>query len=186
MANGLRPRVRSRADLDAYLRASGKDGSAPPVTEDVESYAVGYGKPPRHTQFKPGQSGNPRGRPKAPTAFDDLIEKELSQLVTVREGDQSRRLPKRTVIVKQVVKKAMEGEDRALRSLLTLIGAAKTDKEKAAATGEADPDAPLTKIERSILAEYEAQVREKILQEQEHRAKQLAFIAAKPLKEKET
>ncbi len=84
----------------------------------------------------------------------------------MREGDQARRLPKRSVIVKQVVKRAMEGEDRALRSLLTLIGTAKSERQQAAATGEADPDAPLTKTEERILAEYEAQLREKILQEQ--------------------
>ena len=102
----------------------------------------------------------------------------------MREGDQARRLPKRSVIVKQVVKKAMEGDDRALRSLLTLVSAAKTDKQKAAATGEADPDEPLNKTERKILAEYEAQLREKILQEQEHRAKQSASTTAKPSKER--
>lgn len=174
-----KPRVRRLADLDACLQDSDRAGSVPPATEDVESYAVGYGKPPRHTQFRPGQTGNPRGRPKAPRAFDELIEKELSQLVTVREGDQSRRLPKRTVIVKQLVKKAMEGEDRALRSLLMLIGAAKTEKQRAAAIGEADSDAPLTKIERSILAEYEAQLREKILQEQEQEAEQSKSINLK-------
>ncbi len=184
MENSPPPRVRRRADLDACRQDSDRAGSDPPDTEDTDSYAVGYGKPPRQTQFKPGRSGNPRGRPKTPTAFDDLIEKELSQLVTVREGDQARRLPKRSVIVKQVVKKAMEGDDRALRSLLTLLSAAKTERQKAAATGEADPDAPLNKTERKILAEFEAQVREKILQEQRDEAMQSTSTTAKPMKEK--
>ncbi len=127
MANRPPPRVRHRSDIDGCPQDSDRAGSDPP-SDDADSYAVGYGKPPRQTQFKPGQSGNPRGRPKSPTAFDDLIEKELSQLVTVREGDRARRLPKRSVIVKQVVKKAMEGEDRALRSLLTLLGSAKAER----------------------------------------------------------
>ena len=180
------PRRRLRKDFDAGLRASEPTGSHPPPPEEADGYAVGYRKPPRHTQFKPGQSGNPRGRPKAPKSFDELIEKELAQLVTVREGDRAQRLPKRTVIVKQVVKKAMEGEDRALRSLLTLIGAAKTEKQQAAAKGEADPDAPLTNTEKGILAEYEAQLREKILQERENRAKRSVSASPKPIKEKET
>ena len=137
MANRPPRRVRHRADLDACLQDTDKVGFNPPATEDADSHVVGYGKPPRQSQFKPGRSGNPRGRPKNPTAFDELIEKELSQLVTVREGDQARRLPKRSVIVKQVVKKAMEGEDRALRSLLTLLSTAKTEKQKSAASGKA-------------------------------------------------
>ena len=185
MAERRPPRIRRRAELDACLVDSERAGRETSPPEDRDSYEVGYGKPPRHTRFKPGQSGNPRGRPKSPKAFDDLIEKELDELVTVREGDRARRLPKRRVIVKQVVMKAMEGEDRALRSLIFLLTTAKTERQKAVETGEANPDLPLTKTEKSILAEYEAQVREKILQEQEQRAKQPASVTAKPLKEPE-
>jgi hypothetical protein len=36
----------------------------PPAKGDSGDYQVGYGKPPKHTQFKPGKSGNPQGRPK--------------------------------------------------------------------------------------------------------------------------
>jgi hypothetical protein len=32
--------------------------------DEPNNYHVGYGRPPRHTQFKPGRSGNPAGRPK--------------------------------------------------------------------------------------------------------------------------
>ena len=185
MANRPPRRVRHRADLDACLQDTDKVGFNPPATEDADSHVVGYGKPPRQSQFKPGRSGNPRGRPKNPTAFDELIEKELSQLVTVREGNQARRLPKRSVIVKQVVKKAMEGEDRALRSLLTLLSTAKTEKQKSAASGKADPDAPLTKTERKILAEYETQVREKILQEQQLAANQPTSTTGKDMEDED-
>ena len=31
---------------------------------DQIGYEVGYGRPPQHTQFRPGQSGNPAGRRK--------------------------------------------------------------------------------------------------------------------------
>ena len=171
------PRVRRQADLEARTQDPDSSSPDPPTTEseDSGSHGVGYRKPPRHTQFKPGQSGNPRGRPKNPTAFDELMEKELGQIVTVREGDQARRLSKRSVIVKQVVKKAMEGEDRALRSLLTLLSSAKGEKQKSTATDDADHgSAPLTETEKAILAEYESQLREKIAQEQR--------LAADPMK----
>jgi hypothetical protein len=40
-------------------------------------YEVGYGKPPKHTRFKPGQSGNPKGRPKASKDFRSLLHRAL-------------------------------------------------------------------------------------------------------------
>jgi hypothetical protein len=49
-------------------------------------YPVGYKKPPRHTQFKPGQSGNPRGRPKQSATFADVLTKQLRKKVTVTMG----------------------------------------------------------------------------------------------------
>ena len=40
-------------------------------------YEVGYGKPPQHTRFKPGQSGNARGRPRKSKELNKLIQAEL-------------------------------------------------------------------------------------------------------------
>ena len=39
------------------------------VEENDQEYPVGYRKTPKHTQFKPGQSGNPKGRPRKSTTF---------------------------------------------------------------------------------------------------------------------
>ena len=61
-----------------------------------QKYEVGYGKPPVHTQFKPGQSGNPKGRPKgAKNKRPKLNEERLKGIIldeayrdiTVRDGD---------------------------------------------------------------------------------------------------
>ena len=44
------------------------------LPKNVPDYAVGYGKPPQHSRFKPGRSGNPKGRPKGqPTASETFM-----------------------------------------------------------------------------------------------------------------
>ena len=81
-------------------------------------YTVGYGKPPQHAQFKPGQSGNPRGRPRKISAFDDDVAAELRSPITVLEGGERRRISKRRAIVKQHVNRALNGDVRSTELLL--------------------------------------------------------------------
>ena len=82
------------------------------------TYEVGYGKPPVHTRFKPGESGNKKGRPKGhpnlATAFDD----ELNAKVIINEGGRRRTVTKRRVVVLQTVANAMKGDPRALAAIL--------------------------------------------------------------------
>ncbi|CCV15486.1 DUF5681 domain-containing protein [Mesorhizobium sp. STM 4661] len=87
---------------------------------DEES--VGYGKPPKQARFRPGQSGNPKGRPKTKSkSFASGILAELEQLVVVRENGRELKLTKRAVIVKTLVAKAMKGEVRALKEIKELL-----------------------------------------------------------------
>lgn len=81
-------------------------------------YEVGYGKPPKHTQFKPGQSGNPRGRPKKTKNVDALLERELDGILAVQEGGQAKRMTKREAIIKQVVNMAIKGYAKPLQLIL--------------------------------------------------------------------
>ena len=72
--------------------------------------AVGYGRPPRHTRFQPGRSGNPKGRPKGSKNFSTLFSEELAQPVTLTENGKRRRMPKRQALAKQVINKALSNE----------------------------------------------------------------------------
>jgi hypothetical protein len=80
-------------------------------------YQVGYGRPPQHTRFKRGESGNPTGRPKGSKNLTTLFEKELKQRVVVTESGRRRSITKQEAMVKHLVNKAVSG-DRPLMQLL--------------------------------------------------------------------
>ena len=85
------------------------------MAEEFEDkdYEVGYGKPPEHSRFKPGQSGNPKGRPKKTKDLDKLFDQELNRTLRIQEDGQFRTLTKREIIVKGVINGAMKGDHRA-------------------------------------------------------------------------
>lgn len=85
-----------------------------------DDHAVGYKKPPRHTQFKPGQSGNPKGRPKGTKNLATDLGEELSEKITVTEGGQQNQISKQRAMVKSLLAKAMKGDVRAIITALKL------------------------------------------------------------------
>jgi len=84
-------------------------------------YSVGYKKPPESSRFKPGQSGNPKGRPKEVKNLKTDLEEELSQRINVREGERSKTVSKQRALVKSALSKALKGDVRAQGLLLRLI-----------------------------------------------------------------
>ena len=106
---------------------------------DEKDYPVGYKKPPVHSQFKPGQSGNPKGRPKKVGAsISEAFWKELNTMVIVTENGKSRKISKLEAMAKRHSVKAINGDPKstelyfkaialggadAARGLVDLIGA---------------------------------------------------------------
>ena len=86
-----------------------------------DDYDVGYGKPPVYTQFKPGRSGNPKGRPKRHRNLRTVLEHVLGETIAVREGDRKRKLPRIDVVVRTVVNHALQGDAKAMQNLIVLI-----------------------------------------------------------------
>ena len=84
-------------------------------------YKVGYGKPPHHTRFKRGQSGNPRGRPSGAKNLATLLNEALNELVVISENGGRKRISKRQAAFKQLVNEAAMGNWRALKLLVDIL-----------------------------------------------------------------
>ena len=89
----------------------------------MKNYKVGYCKPPKHAQFKKGISGNPSGRLKGSVNMATVLQKELSQVVVVGQGNQKKKITKMQAAVKQLVDKALQGDMYAFRVLSVLTQA---------------------------------------------------------------
>jgi hypothetical protein len=82
---------------------------------------VGRGRPPEHSRFKPGISGNPKGRPKRmATALGEITNEVFNTSVEYREGGRRKRAPRRELTIKALVKKALNGSVSAAEMLLKL------------------------------------------------------------------
>jgi len=118
-------------------------------TKSTEGYAVGYGKPPAHSRFKPGASGNPNGRPKGSLNLITELQKTLRETVVINEGGKR----KLQAAIKQLTNKAATGNMPAIRQLIPItLFAERTITEESA------PNEGLDKLDEktmlSILERY--------------------------------
>ena len=89
--------------------------------DDQPDHKVGYKKPPLHTRFQKGQSGNPRGRPRGSKNLSTLLTDALNEPVVVTEDGKRRKISKRELGVRQLVNKFAMAEAQATKILLGLI-----------------------------------------------------------------
>jgi Family of unknown function (DUF5681) len=91
------------------------------MSAEDKDEAVGYRKPPRHRQFRKGQSGNPNGRAKGSKNLPTLLMKTLNELVAVNENGQRKNITKLEAMTKQLVNRAASGEPKATQLLLNMV-----------------------------------------------------------------
>lgn len=99
---------------------------------ELVPYKVGYGRPPAATRFRPGQSGNPRGRPRKsrlPDHFPKLNEERLKQVtlqeayrkITIRDGDRTVDLTMAEAVLRSIGLNAAKGDKRSQKMFTDLL-----------------------------------------------------------------
>jgi Family of unknown function (DUF5681) len=81
-------------------------------------YDTGYGKPPRQHQFRPGQSGNPKGRRKGAKNTATLLREILDRKIEVRTGSTIRKISVREAMLTRFAESALKGDTKSAAFLL--------------------------------------------------------------------
>jgi hypothetical protein len=121
--------------------------------DDQRDYKVGYRKPPSHTRFVKGQSGNPRGRAPGAKNMKTLLTKALNELVVVTDNGGRRKVSKREAIITQLVNRSAKADFKAIQILLGMI----RDNESDTDPHSSDPT--FTEADQQIIQRLQARFR---------------------------
>ena len=122
----------------------------PPSQPNGSHSAVGYGNPPVHTRFKPGQSGNPKGRRKGQRNVHTVVAEALSQRITIREGNRTRSVTKLDAVILTMLTAALKGDAKAQASLIALLRSLGMTGEPP----EVPTQEPFTADDQGLIADY--------------------------------
>ncbi len=106
---------------------------------------VGYGKPPRANQFKPGESGNPKGRPKGARSEATILQDLLQHKIGLSEHGKTRRITLHEAILRRIAEDCLKGNTKSAAFLL--------NRYHAMTSNEPD-EAGLSEDEKTVLETY--------------------------------
>ena len=110
-----------------------------------EDYEIGYGKPPEHTRFKMGESGNPKGRPTGSKNFSTDVKEALQTPVRVNSGGRSGTVSTQEATLMRLREKALKGDARALDRMIELARTYNDEETTEAADKLSQTDAEVMK-----------------------------------------
>jgi len=84
------------------------------------NYSVGFCRPPLHTRFKPGQSGNPSGRVKGSKNLKTLFHQILNEQIPLRDGTQSKSITKAEALMRRLIIGGLNGDGRSMMTLMRI------------------------------------------------------------------
>jgi hypothetical protein len=122
------------------------------MSDTERQYAAAYRKPPLHTRFKKGQSGNPRGRPKKNLAA--LLAAALNEKVKATVDGKRKQVTKREAVITQLVNKSASAELRATKMLIEMM----RDIEKKADPAPAEKS-PFSPTDKEVVQQLIARLR---------------------------
>jgi hypothetical protein len=108
------------------------------IQTDREENEVGYGSPPRAHQFKPGKSGNPRGRPRGAKNEETILRELLQHKVGINERGKTRKISLLEAVFRKVAEDCLKGNLKSLAFLLNRYGAIPRGDPTQAGIGQDD------------------------------------------------
>jgi Family of unknown function (DUF5681) len=136
------------------IGAGGEDKGAP------SEYKVGKYRPPVEKQYRPGQSGNPKGRPRGRRNTKTIIERVLEEPVSVRLGEKTRTLPMVEAILYALAARAVQGDVRSAEFVFDLAG---DFMDSVAGAGQETAEQQQLRVSRPPSAELFANIDEALL-----------------------
>jgi Family of unknown function (DUF5681) len=172
VANRSIDRRRRRRCADAVLAAD--------APHSDEEYRVGPGHPPKEHQFKPGQSGNPRGPKRKTSLAPDLkavLERALSETVTLRRGERHKIITKAAAGITTLVDQYVGGDRHARRDLIALAKELGVDLTAGQGRGIENTVAEaITANDEAIITDY---LRRHGVQPEQYRASRIDLTSVK-------
>jgi hypothetical protein len=130
------------------------------MADDQHDYKVGPGRPPLHTRFQKGQSGNPGGR--SQRKLHALLVDALNEPAFVTIDGERRKITKREEVVHQLVNKSATADLRATKMLFDMI---KEVEQKASVTSPVPEPRRLHAADEKVMRNFVDRIRQDILAE---------------------
>ena len=131
-----------------------QDGALESCPASDANYTVGYGRPPTHTRFKPGKSGNPRGRSPQSRNLKTIVKQVLDEPTPVRKDGRIRQMAAIEALVRTTLSRAFKGDLKAFALLFAVIKHSGYGAEAVGSTQDILPGEDLNAILNEYLARF--------------------------------